>query len=88
MFSAAEKMAGVAGVLTAKDVPGVNAYGLIADQPVFTPEQIRFQGERIAAVAAVDEDTAMEALEKIKIDIEEQKPVFDPFEAMQPGPPW
>jgi CO/xanthine dehydrogenase Mo-binding subunit len=85
--SAAEKMAGVAGVITAKDVPGVNAYGLIADQPVFTPEQIRFQGERIAAVAAVDEDTAMEALEKIKIDIEEQKPVFDPFEAMQPGAP-
>ena len=39
--SAVEKMAGVAGVITAKDVPGVNAYGLIADQPVFTPEQIR-----------------------------------------------
>ncbi len=56
--SAAEKMAGVAGVITAKDVPGINAYGLIPDQPVFTPEHIRFKGERIAAVAAVDEDTA------------------------------
>ena len=85
--SAAEKMAGVAGVTTAKDVPGVNAYGLIPDQPVFTPEHIRFKGERIAAVAAVDEDTAMEALEKIKLDIEEQTPVFDPLEAMQPGAP-
>ncbi len=50
--SAAEKMGGVAGVLTAKDVPGVNAYGMIPDQPVFTPEHIRFKGERIAAVAA------------------------------------
>jgi len=85
--SAAEKMAGVAGVITAKDVPGTNAYGLIPDQPVFAPKQVRFQGERIAAVAAVDEDTAMEALEKIKMEIEEQKAVFDPFEAMQPGAP-
>jgi CO/xanthine dehydrogenase Mo-binding subunit len=85
--SPAEKMPGVAGVLTAKDVPGVNAYGLIPDQPVFTPEQIRFQGERIAAVAAVDEDAAVEALEKIRLDIEEQTPVFDPWEAMQPGAP-
>jgi CO/xanthine dehydrogenase Mo-binding subunit len=85
--SAAEKIVGVAGVITARDVPGVNAYGLIPDQPVFTPEHIRFKGERIAAVAAMDEDTAMEALEKIKLDIEEQAPVFDPFEAMQPEAP-
>lgn len=86
-ISSAEKMAGVGGVITARDVPGVNAYGLIPDQPIFTPEHIRFKGERIAAVAAMDEDTAMEALEKIKLDIEEQTPVFDPFEAMQPGAP-
>ena len=86
-MSAAEKMPGVAGVLTAKDVPGANAYGLIPDQPVFTPEHIRFKGERIAAVAAVDEDTAMEALEKIRLEIEESTPVFDPYEAMKPGAP-
>ncbi len=85
--SAAEKMAGVVGVLTAKDIPGTNAYGLIPDQPVFAPQNIRFQGERIAAVAAVDEDTAMEALGRIKLEIEEQRPVFDPLEAMQPGAP-
>lgn len=85
--TAAERMPGVAGVITAKDIPGKNAYGLIPDQPVFTPEHIRYKGERIAAVAAVDEDTALEALEKIKLDIEEQTPVFDPFEAMQPDAP-
>ena len=86
-LSAAEKMPGVAGVIAAKDVPGTNAYGLIPDQPVFTAERIRYQGERIAAVAAVDEDTAMEALAKIKLEIEEQAPVFDPLEAMKPGAP-
>ena len=85
--SAAAKMPGVAGVITAKDVPGTNAYGLIPDQPVFPAENIRYQGERLAAVAAVDEDTAMEALGRIKLEIEERTPVFDPYEAMKPGAP-
>jgi CO/xanthine dehydrogenase Mo-binding subunit len=86
-LSAAAKMPGVAGVISSEDIPGTNAYGLIPDQPVFTPGPIRFRGERIAAVAAVDEDVAMEALEKIKLEIEEQRPVFDPWEAMQPDSP-
>lgn len=85
--SAVENMPGVAGVITSKDVPGTNAYGLLPDQPVFTPESIRYKGERIAAVAAVDEDTAMEAVEKIALDIKEQTPVFDPIEAMEPDAP-
>ncbi len=68
--SAAESTPGVAGVLTANDVPGQNAY-YATDQPVFTPEHIRYKGERIAAVAATDEDIAMEAIDKIKLDIED-----------------
>jgi len=83
--SGAVNMPGVAGVISAKDIPGNNAYGLYGDQPVFPSKQIRYKGERIAAVAAVDEDTAMEALERIRIDIDEETPVFDPFEAMKPG---
>lgn len=82
-LSAVEKLPGVAGVITAKDIPGENAYGLVPDQPVFTPKEIRFKGERIAAVAAVDEDTAMEAIDKIELEVEEQTPVFDPYEAMK-----
>ena len=85
-MSAAENMPGVAGVMTAKDVPGSKTYGP-PDQPVFVEENIRYKGERIAAVAAVDEDTAQEAIEKIKLDIEEQTPIFDPFEAMKEGAP-
>jgi CO/xanthine dehydrogenase Mo-binding subunit len=86
-LSAAARMPGVAGVISSEDVPGSNAYGLIPDQPVFTPGPVRFRGERIAAVAAVDEDTAIEALERIKLEIEEQPTVFDPLEAIQPGAP-
>lgn len=84
--SAAENMPGVAGVITACDVQGQNTY-YAADQPVLVAENVRYKGERIAAVAAVDEDTAMEAIEKIKLDIEEQTPVFDPLEAMKPEAP-
>jgi CO/xanthine dehydrogenase Mo-binding subunit len=86
-LSAAEKTPGVVGILTAKDVPGRNIYGASGDQPVFNPDNIRYKGERLAAVVAVDEDTCMEALEKIKLDIEEQTPVFDMFEALKPGAP-
>ena len=86
-FSAAEKVPGVVGFVTAADIPGANTYGKYNDQPVFTPKQIRYKGERIAAVVAVDEDAAVEALGKVKLDIEEQKPVFDMFEAMKPGAP-
>ena len=84
--TAAENMPGVAGIITAKDIPGSKTYGP-PDQPVFVEKHIRFKGERIAAVAAVDEDTAQEAVEKIKLDIEEQTPVFDPIEAMKPDAP-
>lgn len=85
--SAAERVPGVAAVLTARDIPGVNIYGLIPDQPVLARDCIRYKGERIAAVVAVDEDTALEAIEKIGLDIEEQTPVFDPVDAMRPGAP-
>jgi CO/xanthine dehydrogenase Mo-binding subunit len=81
--SAAENLPGVFGVVTAKDVPS-NVYG--GDQPVFA-ENIRFKGELIAAVAAVDEDTAREAVRLIKVDIAEEPPVLDPLEALKPGAP-
>jgi len=51
-------------VLTAKDVPGIDCYGVIpryADQPVFAHNEARFRGEAVAAV--VGETDALEALE-------------------------
>lgn len=84
--SATESISGVAAVLTSKDIPGENAY-YAEDQPVLVEKNIRYKGERIAAVAAVDEDTALEAIDRIKLDIEEQPPVFDPMEAMKSDAP-
>ena len=82
----AGKLAGVAAVITHKDVP-YNAFGLIPDQPVLAEGEVRYKGMPIAAVAAVDEDTATEALEHIKIEIEEDEYVLDPLEATKPGAP-
>ena len=82
----ARNLPGVAGILTAQDIPGQNAYWA-SDQPVLVEKNIRYKGERLAAVAAVDEDTAREAVEKIQLDVEEQTPVFDPVLAMKPDAP-
>jgi CO/xanthine dehydrogenase Mo-binding subunit len=85
--TAAEKVPGVAAVITAKDVPN-NVFGPSdpPDQPVLT-QQIRYKGEPMAAVAAVDEDTALEAISRIKVDISEEEGVIDPLEAMKPDAP-
>jgi CO/xanthine dehydrogenase Mo-binding subunit len=84
--SAAEKLPGVGGVITHMDVPN-NAYGLVPDQPVLAAAEVRYKGEPIAAVAAVDEKTALKAVELIKVEIDEEQPVFDPLEAMKPDAP-
>lgn len=84
--SLAEKIPGVAAIITAKDIPGQNSVAA-PDEPVFVEKHIRYKGERIAAVAAISEEVAMRAVEKIKVEIEEQVAVFDPVEAMRPDAP-
>ncbi len=79
------KVPGVVGILTAKDVPGVNV-GWFSDVPVFA-EDIGYRGQVIAGVVAVDEDTAAEGVARLKVDIEERTPVFDIWEAMKPDAP-
>ena len=55
---------GVMLVMTARDVPGVDCYGVIpkyADQPVFAHREARYRGEAVASV--VGEADALEALD-------------------------
>jgi len=80
--SKAKKITGVAYVATHADVPNNRAQ----DEPVLADE-IRYLAQPIAAVAAIDEDTAQEAVEQIKVDLEEDIPVLDPLEAMKPDAP-
>lgn len=82
----AKKVRGVYAVITGKDVPN-NFYGFYPDQPVLTDQDIRYIGQTIAAVAAVDADAALEALYKIKLELEVLEPITDPLEAMKPDAP-
>jgi CO/xanthine dehydrogenase Mo-binding subunit len=86
-FTAAARVPGVIGFVTADDIPGARLFGACGDQPVLADQYTAYKGEDIALVVAADEDACAEALEKVKLDIEEQEPVFDMFEAMKPGAP-
>lgn len=87
--SKAKKLPGVKGVITAKEA-GLVRYGVSParyDETLFAWDKVRYVGDEIAAVAAVDQATAQEALELIKVDYEELPAVFDMFEAMKEGAP-
>ncbi len=60
---------------------------MVMDQTVFCEDVARFVGDEVAAVAAVDEETALEALSLIKVDYDPLPSVFDPLKAMEPGAP-
>ncbi|MFQ5913882.1 MAG: xanthine dehydrogenase family protein molybdopterin-binding subunit [Nitrospinota bacterium] len=84
--SAARKVRGVTSVLTGEDHPGL--YGSsIRDRPTLAIDKVRFQGEAVAAVAAEDDDTAAEALERIEVEYDELPGAFDPERAASPDAP-
>jgi putative selenate reductase molybdopterin-binding subunit len=86
-LSKAEKLPGVKAVLTWKDMPD-RLYGLfIQDERPLAKEKVRYVGDRIAAVAAIDEETAQEALSLIAVDYEELPAVLDPLDAMKSDAP-
>jgi len=73
-------MDGVVGVLTADDVPAMEG----AAQAILTNNP-HYVGDPILAVAAIDETTAADALEKIRYDIEPLDFVLDPLQSLYPG---
>ncbi|MDP2718586.1 MAG: xanthine dehydrogenase family protein molybdopterin-binding subunit [Dehalococcoidia bacterium] len=83
----AEKLPGVKAVITRENIPNVKTGGWIKERTVLAFEKVRHVGEHVAAVAAVDEDTAEEAVRLIKVEYEELPVVSDPFEAMKSGSP-
>jgi CO/xanthine dehydrogenase Mo-binding subunit len=84
----ARRVEGVAGVLTAADVPGKRLYGLIIkDQPVLAYDKVRFLGEPIAIVAAESEEAAQAALDRIRIGYEDLPIISDPEKALEAGAP-
>ncbi|MBP1860136.1 molybdopterin cofactor-binding domain-containing protein [Rhizobium herbae] len=83
--SAAEALPGVAAVVTHRDIPGDNAFGIvIQDQPAFCFDTVRYAGDAVAAVAAVDARTAERALALIRVDYAPLPVVTDPRTALLP----
>ena len=85
--SRALSLPGVHAVVTGKDVADMRVGRSVLDAPLLAEGRVRFVGEKVAAVAADDPDTAEEALTLIEVEYEELPAVFDPVEAMQPGAP-
>jgi xanthine dehydrogenase molybdenum-binding subunit len=82
----AEKMPGVAAVITHKDVPRV-LFGPYQNEIYPLDEEIRFVGDTVAAVAAKDWNVAEEAIRAIRVTYEVLPAVHDPESGVQPGAP-
>jgi len=85
----AKRLPGVKAIITGKDTLGIK-YGIspeLADEYPLAIDKVRYIGDEIAAVAAIDEDIAEEALELIEVEYEIIPAVFDPEEAMRLGSP-
>ena len=92
--SAALAMPGVKAILLPDDLPGSQAGQLLGEGVVSTAQGERpltnepvYEGEPILAVAAVDEYTAAEAIEAIRVEFEPLPFVVDPLVSLRPGGP-
>lgn len=85
----ARRLAGVRAVITGKDTIGFKAGGISAqgDEPYLALNKVRFIGDAVAAVAAVDAETAEAALDLIRVAYEELPAVVDPLKAMDVDAP-
>ena len=84
----AEAMEGVFAVITGDEL--TTSYGIIPwtpDETALAIDKVRYVGEAVAAVAAVDEETALEAIALIEVDYEPLEPLLDPGRALDPSAP-
>ncbi|MEW6265329.1 MAG: xanthine dehydrogenase family protein molybdopterin-binding subunit [Thermodesulfobacteriota bacterium] len=83
----AKRLRGVKAVLCETDVRIRYGSPFIKDKHVFAVDKVRYFGDEVAGVAAVDLDTAEEALNLIRVEYEELPVLLDPIEAMKPEAP-
>lgn len=87
--SEAERVPGIKAVLSKNNSP-LTKVPVIFDIPsdkVLFDEKVRYSGDAVAAVAAISEEIAENALKLIKVDYEILPAVFDPEEAIKKGAP-
>jgi 4-hydroxybenzoyl-CoA reductase subunit alpha len=75
---------GVVAIVTGADMP--EKMGIMPstqDETALAVDRVRYVGEPVAAVAALDEDTAFDALSLIEVDYEDLEPIFTIEEALE-----
>jgi carbon-monoxide dehydrogenase large subunit len=85
--TAAEALPGVRAVITGNKLDGKLHGKCIDDEPILATGKVRYLGEPVAAVAAVDRATAKRALHLIEIRYQELPAVFDAEAALAAGAP-
>jgi CO/xanthine dehydrogenase Mo-binding subunit len=88
--SQAEALPGVVAVVTGADAVKLPDpyYGVaIRDQPVIAIDKVRYVGDMVASVAAIDEETAYRALTLIDVEYELLPPVTTIVDALADGAP-
>ncbi len=88
-LSAVRTAKGVVGVLTAKDIPGVNDVSPtgLNDEPIFATEKVEFWGQPIFAVVAESRDLARRAVELAEVKYKNLPHALDPVAAIEAGYP-
>lgn len=89
-ISPAKQLPGVVAVLTADDIPGRNAHGVVThDWPVLVGEgeTVRYVGDALALVAAETREIASQALDLVGVELQPLPRVTDPIEARKQGSP-
>jgi CO/xanthine dehydrogenase Mo-binding subunit len=85
--SRARSLPGVLAVLTHEDVPDVLYGDLVQDRRLFARDRVRFEGDVVAAVAALTSEIAAEAAAAIEVEYEPLPPVSDIEAALEEGAP-
>jgi CO/xanthine dehydrogenase Mo-binding subunit len=83
--SKAEALPGVFAVATHTDVPDVLYGDFVQDRYLFCKEYVRYEGDLVAAVAAITPEIAQQAVDLIEVDYEKLPVVNDLEGALAPG---
>ena len=80
---------GVLAVLTAADVPArrYGSFDFVLDRTLFATDVVRFEGEVVAAVAALTPEIAAAAIDAIEVEYDDLPAVLDVEAALEPGSP-
>jgi CO/xanthine dehydrogenase Mo-binding subunit len=86
-LDAARAIPGVHAIVTGADLAGSRYGGIVKDETMLARDKVRYVGEPVAAVAAVDAETALRAAAAIEVDYAPLPAVFSPDAALARGAP-